>query len=76
MLTSTPDLTSCLDDDVNEPMAPTDSKPYTRQSEPIAGDRLLLADTASLATSGVFWGLLSTQFLGAFNDNYFKQMYC
>jgi len=74
MLTSTPDLTSCLDDDVNEPMAPTDSKPYTRQSEPIAGDRLLLADTASLATSGVFWGLLSTQFLGAFNDNYFKQM--
>ncbi|MCR9198515.1 MAG: MFS transporter [Planctomycetaceae bacterium] len=29
---------------------------------------------ASLAADTVFWGLLITQFLGAFNDNYFKQM--
>ena len=28
----------------------------------------------SLATSPVFLGILTTQFLGAFNDNYFKQM--
>ena len=29
---------------------------------------------ASLSANTVFWGLLATQFLGAFNDNYFKQM--
>lgn len=28
----------------------------------------------SLAADTVFWGLLITQFLGAFNDNFFKQM--
>lgn len=30
--------------------------------------------TGPLTTDTVFWGLLATQFLGAFNDNYFKQM--
>ncbi len=40
---------------------------------PAAGTSLLPKDV-DLLTSGVFWGLLSTQFLGAFNDNYFKQM--
>ena len=29
---------------------------------------------SSLRSNPVFWGLLATQFLGAFNDNYFKQM--
>ena len=32
------------------------------------------ASAAPLAADTVFWGLLTTQFLGAFNDNYFKQM--
>ena len=27
-----------------------------------------------IAASGAFWGFLTTQFLGAFNDNYVKQM--
>jgi hypothetical protein len=34
---------------------------------PQAPGQLTLASTA-------FWGFLTTQFLGAFNDNYFKQM--
>ena len=33
-----------------------------------------LAAARQTFASGAFWGFLTTQFLGAFNDNYFKQM--
>lgn len=45
------------------------SSPQQSPSEP-NGDSGVLA----LATSPVFAGVVVTQFLGAFNDNYFKQM--
>ena len=32
------------------------------------------SDVRALATDSVFGGILSTQFLGAFNDNFFKQL--
>ena len=38
------------------------------QTEPLS------AAAQHTVASGAFWGFLITQFLGAFNDNYFKQM--
>lgn len=55
-------------------MTATDTTSLEYSREPESDDCQSFADTAGLATNGVFWGLLSTQFLGAFNDNYFKQI--
>ena len=50
---------------------PENPSPYTSPSPPAP-----LGSRPEIGLSGdtVFWGLLTTQFLGAFNDNYFKQM--
>lgn len=52
---------------MSEPVSPYKSPPASvpPSSEP---------SSAPLNADAVFWGLLATQFLGAFNDNYFKQM--
>lgn len=50
---------------------PENPSPYTSPPLPTSlGSRSELP----LNSDTVFWGLLATQFLGAFNDNYFKQM--
>lgn len=44
---------------------PTETNPYESPT---------VQPSSALSSDSVFWGLLATQFLGAFNDNYFKQM--
>lgn len=46
----------------------------TRTSPPDAEKASRAADTVGLYANGGFWGLVGTQFLGAFNDNLFKQI--
>ncbi|MEO2033089.1 MAG: MFS transporter [Planctomycetaceae bacterium] len=50
----------------------SDSSPADRDQSPKAAAPD--AGSIALATSPVFAGVVVTQFLGAFNDNYFKQM--
>src|SRR3989304_5547764 len=51
--------------------------PVAKKSEPhdLASHRVrIVAGDADLARDSSFWGMAATQFLGAFNDNLFKQM--
>lgn len=49
------------------------TKPYTHTVDSSDGSSEIRS-AAPLKGDSVFWALLATQFLGAFNDNYFKQM--
>jgi|GEM_PF-192676 len=57
--------------------APRKNVPHDYSDAAPSGDHALRsgqgAGTHTLASTA-FWGFLTTQFLGAFNDNYFKQM--
>ncbi|MEQ9411675.1 MAG: MFS transporter [Fuerstiella sp.] len=55
------------------PRSRTDSPPPTDTTGQNSDSAAAIPETP-LLTDSVFSGLLSTQFLGAFNDNYFKQM--
>ncbi|MFY9254651.1 MAG: MFS transporter [Fuerstiella sp.] len=55
-------------------MSSSSDNPYSSPEETSVAEPALLPPNVNLMANGVFWGLLSTQFLGAFNDNYFKQM--